>query len=104
MSNGIDRRTALGVTLAGVLGSLLGQTRQAEAATVVVYDAYGNRIVIDTATLSGPVTYYNAAGAPYVVYPAAPAYVPAPVYGPAGVRGQARRVSRRTSRRVSRRR
>jgi len=71
---------------------------------VVVYDEYGNQITIDTTTISGPANYYNAYGAPYVVYPYAPAYIPGPVYGAYGVRGQSRRVSRRTSRRVSRRR
>ena len=100
----IDRRTAFFGALAALLCHQIVGARDAKAATVTVYDEYGRPIVIDTGTLTGPVNYYTVAGAPYVVYPAAPIYAPVPIYGAAGVRGQARRVSRRTSRRVSRRR
>ncbi len=58
----------------------------------VVYDRYGNPIVV-----AAPVVVV----APFVV--AAP-YVGAAYLGPASVAGSARRVSRRTSRRTSRRR
>lgn len=101
--NKIDRRSVLFSALAAVLYLPIVGAKNAKADTVVVYDQYGTQIVVNTATLTGPVTYYNVTGAPYVVYPAVPAYAPAPIYGAAGVRGQARRVSRRTSRRVTRR-
>ncbi|WP_018700785.1 hypothetical protein [Amorphus coralli] len=80
----------------------------AAAAQVTVYTKGGAKVVIDTNTITQPVMYYTAVGAPYWVYPAHPAYVPgpvyhAPVYGPAGVNGTARRTARRTTRRVDRR-
>ncbi len=78
--------------------------RQADADRVTYYDQHGNVIVIETNTLSGPVTVYNSYRRPVVVYPTHPAYVARPAYGAYGVVGQSRRVSRRTSRRVSRRR
>ena len=87
-----------------VASMLLLPGRQAEADRVTYYDQYGNVIVIETNTLSGPVTVYNSYQQPVVVYPTAPAYVAQPVYGAYGVVGQSRRTSRRTSRRVSRRR
>lgn len=94
------------VTLAAVI-ALVGADI-AQAAQVTVYTRSGARVVIDTNTITEPVMYYTAVGAPYWVYPAHPAYVPAPVraapvYGPAGVNGVARRTARRTTRRVDRR-
>lgn len=102
--NKIHRRTAFFGLLAALLGPSIFGARDANATTVTVYDQNGTRVVVDTSTLTGPVHYYTATGAPYMVYPVAPVFVPAPIYGPLGVRGQSRRVSRRTSRRVSRRR
>ena len=87
-----DRRTALFGALTALLGSPIVGAKNAKAATVMVYNEHGQRIVIDTGTLTGPVNYYTAVGAPYVVNPAVPT---APIYGPYGVRGQARRVRRR---------
>lgn len=80
----------------------------AAAAEVTVYTKAGAKVVIDTNTITQPTMYYTVAGAPYWVYPAHPAYVPAPAYaapvaGVAGTRGVARRTARRTTRRVDRR-
>ena len=98
------RRKLLGALLCGAAASMVGLNgRAARAGTY--YDSYGNVVVINTVTLVGPVTVYDAYGRPITIYPTNPAYVPGPrVYGPAGIRGQSRRVARRTSRRVSRRR
>jgi len=64
----------------------------AALADTVLYDEYGNPVVVNTTTV--------VTGTAVAPYPYASAM---PVYGALGVRGQSRRVSRRTSRRTSRR-
>jgi hypothetical protein len=99
-------RVARVVALASI-ASLIGADIAA-AAQVTVYTQSGAKVVVNTGTITQPVMYYTAVGAPYWVYPAHPVYVPgpvhaAPVYGPAGVNGTARRTARRTTRRVDNR-
>ena len=83
---GIGRRAfALGLLGIPAGAALLATPREAEAQ---YYDSYGTVIVINPATLTAPVTVYNAYGQPVVIYPSSPVYVPGPqVYGPAGIRG-----------------
>ncbi len=95
------RAFALGLLGTAAGAALLTTSRPAVAQTY--YSATGAVIVINPATLTAPITVYNAYGQPVVIYPTSPAYVPAPVYGPTGIVGQSRRVARRTARRVSRR-
>ena len=96
------RAFALGLFGAAAGAALLFGGRTAGAQTY--YSATGAVIVVNPATLTAPMTVYNAYGQPVVIYPTRPAYVPAPIYGPTGIVGQSRRVARRTARRVSRRR
>lgn len=109
--SGTQQRPALArlarVAVLASIASLIGADIAA-AAQVTVYTRSGARVTVNTGTITQPVMYYTAVGAPYWVYPAHPAYVPgpvhaAPVYGPAGVNGTARRTARRTTRRVDRR-
>ncbi len=103
-ANPCTRRRLMSLAFWSAVGSAFGLGgRPAQAGTY--YDPYGNVVVINTVTLVGPVTVYDAYRRPIVIYPTSPVYIPGPrVYGPAGIRGQSRRVGRRTSRRVSRRR
>ena len=99
----IGRRAfAFGLFCLPASAALLATHGEAQAQTY--YDASGTVIIINPATITAPVTVYDAYRQPVVIYPTAPAYVHGPqVYGPAGIRGQSRRVSRRTARRTSRR-
>jgi hypothetical protein len=89
-SSGRSRRSFIRQAVALFAGLCVAR---AASADTVVYDEYGNPIVVDTSTtvVTGTAVY------PY------PAVSTMPVYGAVGVRGQSRRVARRTSRRTARR-
>jgi hypothetical protein len=95
--------------LAGAIALLAGMCLPRKGTAEVLYDEYGNPVVVNNTTTI--VTTGTAYPAPVPVpYPAygygygsGGYYGYGGVYGVAGVRGQSRRVARRTSRRTSRR-